>query len=110
MSEEVDAFFRTAISIQKGVSVAKRSFGEYPNGDLAVHVIGYVGRVNQRDKERIRKMVWSKITLAPRTSASSEIEQSYESLLHGKNGYERLEVMASGRQVGVLGERSGSGQ
>lgn len=41
----------------KGVSVAKRSFREYPEGDLGVHVVGYVGRVNQRDKERDRKSV-----------------------------------------------------
>ena len=90
----------------KGVSVAKRSFREYPNGDLGVHVIGYVGRINQRDKERIKKNGLDQDYLGTSHIGKLGIEQSYESLLHGKNGYESLEVMASGRQVGVLDEQN----
>ena len=90
----------------KGVSIAKRSFREYPNGDLGVHVIGYVGRINQRDKERIKKNGLDQDYLGTSHIGKLGIEQSYESLLHGKNGYESLEVMASGRQVGVLDEQN----
>ena len=89
----------------KGVSIAKRSFREYPNGGLGVHVIGYVGRINQRDKERIKKNGLDQDYLGTSHIGKLGIEQSYESLLHGKNGYESLEVMASGRQVGVLDEQ-----
>ena len=105
LSEEEVARFSVQQFQFKGVSVAKRSFREYPNGDLAVHVVGYVGRVNQRDKERIKKNGLEQDYLGTTHIGKLGIEQSYESLLHGKNGYERLEVMASGRQVGVLGEK-----
>ncbi len=105
LSEEEVARFSVLQFQFKGVSVAKRSFREYPNGDLAVHVIGYVGRVNQRDKERIKKNGLEQDYLGTSHIGKLGIEQSYESLLHGKNGYERLEVMASGRQVGVLGAK-----
>lgn len=105
LNEEEVARFSVQQFQFKGVSVTKRSFREYPNGDLAVHVIGYVGRVNQRDKERIKKNGLEQDYLGTTHIGKLGIEQSYESLLHGKNGYERLEVMASGRQVGVLGEK-----
>lgn len=105
LNEEEVARFAVQQFQFKGVTVAKRSFREYPNGDLAVHVIGYVGRVNQRDKERIKKNGLEQDYLGTTHIGKLGIEQSYESLLHGKNGYERLEVMASGRQVGVLGEK-----
>ena len=55
LNEEEVAKFSVQQFNFKGVSVAKRSFREYPEGDLGVHVVGYVGRVNQRDKERIKK-------------------------------------------------------
>ena len=105
LTEEEVARFSVQQFQFKGVSVAKRSFREYPNGDLGVHVIGYVGRINQRDKERIKKNGLDQDYLGTSHIGKLGIEQSYESLLHGKNGYESLEVMASGRQVGVLDEQ-----
>ena len=105
LTEEEVARFSVQQFQFKGVSVAKRSFREYPNGDLGVHVIGYVGRINQRDKERIKKNGLDQDYLGTSHIGKLGIEQSYESLLHGKNGYESLEVMASGRQVGILDEQ-----
>ena len=86
LTEEEVARFAVQQFQFKGVSVAKRSFREYPNGDLAVHVIGYVGRVNQRDKERIKKNGLEQDYLGTTHIGKLGIEQSYESLLHGKNG------------------------
>jgi penicillin-binding protein 2 len=90
----------------KGVGIAKRSFREYPEGSLGVHVVGYVGRINQRDKERIQKNDKQEAYQGTTHIGKLGIEQNYESLLHGTNGYERMEVMASRRQVGVLGEKA----
>jgi penicillin-binding protein 2 len=36
-----------------GVDIKARLFRQYPFGDLASHVIGYIGRINAREKERI---------------------------------------------------------
>ena len=105
LTEEEVAKFSVQQFNFKGVSVAKRSFREYPEGDLGVHVVGYVGRVNQRDKERIKKNGQEDIYQGTTHIGKLGIEQSYESLLHGTNGYENLEVMASGRQLGVLDEK-----
>ena len=71
-----------------------------------MHVVGYVGRVNQRDKERIKKNGQEQAYQGTTHIGKLGIEQNYESLLHGINGYERLEVMASGKQMGVLGEKA----
>ena len=36
-----------------GVDIKARLFRNYPWGELASHVIGYIGRINQAEKERI---------------------------------------------------------
>lgn len=106
LSEEEVAKFSVHQFSFKGVSIARRGFREYPEGELGVHVIGYVGRVNQRDKDRIKKNGQEEFYKGTTHIGKLGIEQSYETLLHGKNGYERREVMASGKQVGGLGEKA----
>jgi penicillin-binding protein 2 len=36
-----------------GVDIQARLFRNYPYGELASHVLGYIGRINQAEKERI---------------------------------------------------------
>jgi penicillin-binding protein 2 len=36
-----------------GVDVRARLFRQYPLGESASHVVGYLGRISQRDQERI---------------------------------------------------------
>ena len=38
-----------------GVEIKARLFRTYPFGELASHVIGYIGRINQAEKERIQE-------------------------------------------------------
>ena len=38
-----------------GVEVQARLFRQYPYGDMASHLIGYIGRINAREKERIEE-------------------------------------------------------
>jgi penicillin-binding protein 2 len=38
-----------------GVEIKARLFRQYPYSELASHVIGYIGRINQRDKERLEE-------------------------------------------------------
>lgn len=90
----------------KGVEIKKRSFRDYPNQGLGVHIVGYVGRVNTADKKRMeeQKLVdaYRGIIQIGRTG----IEQNYESLLHGKSGYQMLEVQAGGKSMRELGSES----
>lgn len=105
LTEEEVAKFSVQQFRFKGVSVTKRSFREYPNKDFASHLLGYVGRISQPDKDRLKRDGKSDDYLGTTHIGKVGIEQQYESVLHGKNGFERMEVMASGKQVGVLDEK-----
>lgn len=81
-----------------GVDVTARLKREYPLGKLTAHVIGYVGRIDEDDQRRIDLANYSGTSHIGKTG----IELSYEELLHGKVGYEQVEVNARGRILRVL--------
>ncbi|OOG57836.1 penicillin-binding protein 2 [Rhodanobacter sp. B05] len=70
----------------------------YPFGGLFAHVVGYVGRIDADDLQRLDPDRYQGTSHVGR----SGIERSYEDLLHGKPGYELLEVNADGRTQHVL--------
>ncbi len=70
----------------------------YPFGDLFAHVVGYVGRLDADDLQRLDPDRYQGTSHVGR----SGIERSYENVLHGKPGYELLEVNADGRTQHVL--------
>jgi penicillin-binding protein 2 len=85
-----------------GIEIKARLFRQYPFGELASHVIGYIGRINDRDVEAIED--WNQ-TANYRGSdyiGKSGIEASYERELHGTTGFEEVEVDAGGRAVRTL--------
>jgi penicillin-binding protein 2 len=99
-----------------GVDVHARLFRQYPLGETASHVIGYIGRISERDLDRIDNMSDANsqpdVTYDPRKDANNYsgteyigkvgIEQSYETELHGLTGYEEVEVSAGGRPIRTL--------
>ncbi|WP_337690724.1 penicillin-binding protein 2 [Mycetohabitans sp. B46] len=99
-----------------GVEVRARLFRQYPLGTTAAHVIGYIGRISQRDQERIdatsEKNDSDPEHYDPRLDANNYngtdyigkigVEQSYETELHGVTGFEEVEVTAGGRPVRTL--------
>lgn len=87
----------------KGVEIRKRILREYPNGDLGVHVVGYVGRINKSDNDRLRGNGILDAYRGTSYLGKLGIEQSYESVLHGRPGFVRLQVTASGKTVEELG-------
>jgi len=70
----------------------------YPLGGLFAHVVGYVGRIDADDLQRLDPDRYQGTSHVGR----SGIERSYEDVLHGKPGYELLEVNADGRTQHVL--------
>lgn len=85
-----------------GVEIKARLFREYPYRDKTAHLIGYVGRINDKDFEQLEA---NNIATNYRGSdyiGKIGIEQSYESELHGTTGFEQVEVDAAGRGVRVL--------
>jgi penicillin-binding protein 2 len=99
-----------------GVEVRARLFRQYPLGPTAAHVIGYIGRISQRDQDKIDEASDQNDSdpdhYDPRLDANNYkgtdyigkigIEQSYETELHGQTGFEEVEVTAGGRPVRTL--------
>lgn len=89
-----------------GVDVVPYFGRIYPYGDLFTHVIGYVGRVDAKDKERLGNLEG-----AISHVGKSGLERYYEDSLRGKVGYERIETNADGRPLRSLGtEPASAGQ
>ncbi len=82
-----------------GVDIKARLFRTYPLGEVASHAIGYIGRINQREKERIEDSEEAANYRGTDYIGKLGVEQSFESTLHGQTGVERLETSAGGRAV-----------
>ena len=85
-----------------GVEIKARLFRQYPYGEIASHVIGYIGRINDRDLERIAE--WDEAANYKGSDYIGKVgvELSYERELHGTTGVEEVEVDAAGRAVRTL--------
>ncbi|RYV00567.1 penicillin-binding protein 2 [Shewanella sp. OPT22] len=74
----------------------------YPYGSLLTHVLGYVGRINQKDQARLEANDEWKNYAATKDIGKQGIERYYESLLHGKPGHLEEEVNNRGRTIRTL--------
>ncbi len=87
-----------------GVDIRARLFRQYPFGETASHIIGYIGRINAREKEAM--LDWPEEDQANYRGTEYigklGVEQSYEYELHGITGFERVETSAGGRAVRSL--------
>ena len=87
-----------------GVDINARLFRQYPHGELASHVIGHIGRINQQRPSTSSRSEGADAELPrhrlhrqgrPRGAATS-------SELHGTTGFEQVEIDAAGRAVRTL--------
>ncbi|WP_075180664.1 peptidoglycan DD-transpeptidase MrdA [Pantoea sp. 1.19] len=89
-----------------GVEVKGYQRRYYPYGSALTHVIGYVSKINDRDVERLSKEgIWANYA-ATHDIGKLGIERYYEEVLHGKTGYEEVEVNNRGRVIRQLHEQS----
>ena len=94
-----------------GVEIKARLFREYPYRDKTSHLIGYVGRINDKDFAELEQKNLAANYRGSDYIGKIGIEQSYEMELHGTTGFEQVEVDAGGRGVRVLSKvapKSGS--
>src|SRR5690606_39864891 len=85
-----------------GVDLRSRWTREYPQGEVAAHVIGYINRLSARDAERLEAEGKLANYRGTQHIGKQGVEKSYEDILHGKAGAEAVEVTARGRPVRVL--------
>ena len=85
-----------------GVEVKARLFRNYQAGPGMAHVVGFIGRINDRDLESLRKSGLEQSYRGSVHIGKTGLEQSYEALLRGRTGFDQMETDASGRAVRVL--------
>jgi penicillin-binding protein 2 len=80
-----------------GVDIKARLFRSYPYGELASHVIGYIGRINVSEKEKLDDSDDAANYRGTEYIGKLGVEQSYETQLHGITGVDSMETSAGGR-------------
>jgi len=97
--EEMISFF----SRQKefpGVSLFKSAYRDYSDSVIFSHLLGYDGKITESE------LAAGADYLPTDMIGKQGIEKSYESVLRGERGYDRVEVDAFGRPQRVLGSVS----
>lgn len=85
-----------------GVELSARWVREYPEGESAAHVLGYVGRISEADLTNLEAEGRSGNYRGSTTIGKKGIEKTWEEALHGRTGIEEVEVTATGRPVRTL--------
>ncbi|MBJ7314214.1 penicillin-binding protein 2 [Rugamonas sp. CCM 8940] len=85
-----------------GVEIQARLFRQYPLGETASHVIGFIGRINQGEARAIEARDDAANYNGTDHIGKEGLEKSYERQLHGTTGYEEVEVSAGGRAIRTL--------
>ena len=80
-----------------GVELVPYLGREYPYGALFAHVVGYVGRIDEKDQAAMGDAGG-----AYSHTGKTGLERYYEQQLRGKPGYRRLETNVDGRTVRTL--------
>ena len=100
---EVEASWFAAHAFKfPGVELQARWVREYPQGESAAHVIGFVGRISQEDEQQLEQEERIGNYRGTQIIGKKGIEKTWEQTLHGQTGVEEVEVTASGRPVRVL--------
>ena len=93
---------RLAVNLHdfEGVEINARLTRNYPQGRHAVHALGYVSRIDERDLAEVDEVNYAGTTHIGKLG----VEKYYENELHGKVGLQQVEVNANGRTLRVLSE------
>ncbi len=85
-----------------GFEIKARLFRSYPQGEVASHAIGYIGRINDADVKRIDEQNLTANYKGTDHIGKLGIEGAYEKELHGETGSEQVEIDAGGRAIRAL--------
>lgn len=91
-----------------GVDVQARLFRQYPMGQSAAHVIGFIGRINQKEAKVLEEGLDATNYRGTDHIGKEGIEKSYEAQLHGRTGYEKVVKTAGGRAVSTMSRTEAS--
>lgn len=92
LTDEQVARFSVGQYNYPGVNINSYEDRQYPYGPDLAHVIGYVSKINDRDYDRLNAAGLAENYAADHNIGKQGIEGYYESVLHGKTGYQEVEV------------------
>lgn len=98
LSEEEMAILAVNSYQLPGVTVEAELVRYYPFMASTAHVLGYVGRINEKELKVIDPVNYS----GTKSIGKLGVEKFYEAQLHGKVGLQKVEVNALGRVLKVL--------
>ncbi len=98
LAQEEIARFSVDRHAMPGVEVEARLVRHYPKGELMVHAVGSVRRINENDARRLDPVAYSGTDHIGKIG----IERFYESDLLGTVGYQQVEIDARGKVMKIL--------
>ncbi|HEX5341880.1 MAG TPA: penicillin-binding protein 2 [Duganella sp.] len=102
LSDEEVARFTAQHFRFPGVEVQARLFRQYPLGETASHVIGYIGRISRAEADALDDGDDAANYRGTDHIGKEGLEKSYEKLLHGEAGFEEVEKTSGGRAIRTL--------
>ncbi|HEY9665543.1 MAG TPA: penicillin-binding protein 2 [Coleofasciculaceae cyanobacterium] len=98
--EQITALEEYSSQLQ-GVEVDIEAVRDYPNGDVAAHVLGYTGELNQEELVKRRDEGYRMGDIVGQMG----VEEAFESKLRGEWGGQQVEVDGAGHVLRVLGQK-----
>ncbi len=105
LTEQEVAILAVHLHKFRGVSLEARLTRYYPYGDLLTHALGYIGKINEKEFKQLDEQNISANYAATRDIGKVGVEKFYEAMLHGKVGYQEVEVNSRGRIIRTLKEQ-----
>ncbi len=102
LTEEEAARFAVNRYRFPGVEMKARQFRQYPFGASFSHVVGYIGRIGEKDQDRLIEAGLETNYKGSDHIGKLGLEASYETWLHGRTGIEKVETDSGGRAVRLL--------
>ena len=102
LNEEEAARVAVRLPFLNGAELRARLHRHYPLGGFAVHALGYVSRISENDLERIDKTGDKSAYRGMQHIGKHGVEATYEEMLLGKVGFEKVETNAHGRSLRTL--------
>ena len=102
LSQEEVAIFASNQYQFPGVNIKARLMRYYPLGEIAAHVLGYVGRINEQELQQVNSTNYR----ATNFIGKSGIEKFYEDDLHGHVGYSQVETDVRGRTLRIISKQT----
>ncbi len=102
LSDEDVAKFAVVRPFFPGVDAKARLVRHYPYQELTSHVVGYVGRINEKELKTLPEANYRGTFHIGKIG----IEKTYETELHGQAGYSEVETNAQGRAVKTVSSKN----